>query len=175
MAQLFSQKIKMLIAYQWKMTSLMSRHILPSIFFNIQMTQKTKIQLLGYSGLIPFVSLPFFDLLEVGNNQTIFNLFVLYSLCIYVFLTGSFWAMSIQQGKEPIYAILLFFLPFLLGVFANSYANAEFSVLLSLILSYFVAFFYERIAFEQDIFYKQMRFRLTNIVIISHIGMLIIN
>ena len=83
--------------------------------------------------------------------------------------------MSIQQGKEPIYVILLFFLPFLLGVFANSYANAEFSVLLSLILSYFVAFFYERIAFEQDIFYKQMRFRLTNIVIISHIGMLIIN
>jgi len=157
------------------MTSLMSRHTLPSIFFNIQMTQKTKIQLLGYSGLIPFVSLPFFDLLEVGNNQTIFNLFVLYSLCIYVFLTGSFWAMSIQQEKEPIYAILLFFLPFLLGVFTNFYANAEFSVLLSLILSYFVAFFYERIAFEQDIFYKQMRFRLTNIVIISHIGMLIIN
>ena len=165
----------MLIAYPWKVKLLMSCHILPSIFFKIQMTQKTKIQLLGYSGLIPFVSLPFFSLLDVGNNQTTFNLFVLYSLCIYVFLTGSFWTMNIQQEKEPLYAILLFFLPFLLAIFANSYANAESSVVLSLILSYFVAFFYERMAFEQDIFYKQMRFRLTNIVIISHIGILIIN
>ena len=153
----------------------MSRLILPSKFFNFHMSQKIKIQLLGYSGLIPFVSLPLFSLVDMGNNQTFFYLFILYSLCIYVFLTGSFWAMSIQREEEPAYAILLFFLPFLLSFFVASYANPEFSVVLSLILSYFVAYFYEKITFEQDIFYKQMRFRLTNIVIISHIGMLIIN
>jgi hypothetical protein len=59
--------------------------------------------------------------------------------------------MSIQQENEPIYAILLFFLPFLLGVFANSHANAEFSVLLAPILSYYVAYYDDRIAFDQDI------------------------
>jgi len=52
------------------------------------MTQKQKIQLLGYSGLIPFVILSIFSLFEKEDMKSFFDpqvFFSIYSLCIYTF------------------------------------------------------------------------------------------
>ena len=139
------------------------------------MSQKQKIQLLGYSGLLPFIFLPLLMLLNEGNGKNIFEWFFLYSLLIYIFLTGSFWAMSILSNKEPTYPILLFFLPLLSTAIFSSIFNQEDSLILALLSSFFIAYLYELKTYDHETYYQKMRLILSTVVIISHIGVLIIN
>ncbi len=153
----------------------MKFHIHPLIFFNYFMSNKQKIQLLGYSGLLPFIFLPLLMLLNEGNGKNIFEWFFVYSLLIYIFLTGSFWSLSIQSNKEPTYPILLFFLP-LFGTAIFSFVfNQEDSLILALLSSFFIAYLYELKTFDHEMYYQQMRLILSIFVIVSHIGVLIIN
>lgn len=153
----------------------MNLHIHPLIFFNYFMSKKQKIQLLGYSGLLPFILLPLLMLLNEGSSKGFFELFFVYSLLIYIFLTGSFWTLSIQSNKEPTYPILLFFLPLFVAAIFSFVFNQEDSLILSLLSSFFIAYLYERNTFDHEAYYQQMRLILTITVIISHIGVLIIN
>ena len=83
--------------------------------------------------------------------------------------------MSIEERKEPSYPMLLFFLPLLIGTGFSFLINPNASLILALLCSFMIVYIYEAKTFEQENFYKQMRFRLTVIVIISHIGILITN
>ena len=139
------------------------------------MSQKQKIQLLGYSGLLPFIILPLLMLLNEGGSKNIFEWFFVYSLLIYTFLTGSFWSLSIQSNKEPTYPILLFFLPLFVAAIFSFVFNQEDSLILALLSSFFIAYFYELKTFDHEMYYQQMRLILSTVVIISHIGVLIIN
>ena len=139
------------------------------------MSQKQKIQLLGYSGLLPFIILPLLMLFNEGNSKNIFEWFFVYSLLIYIFLTGSFWALSILSNKEPTYPIFLFFLPLLSTAIFSSILNQEDSLILALLASFFVAYLYEKNAFDHEVYYQQMRSILSTVVMISHIWILIIN
>ena len=139
------------------------------------MSQKQKVQLLGYSGLLPFIILPLLMLLNEGGSKNIFEWFFVYSLLIYTFLTGSFWALSILSNKEPTYPILLFFLPLLSTAIFSSIFNQEDSLILALLSSFFVAYLYEKNVFDHEVYYQQMRLILSTVVMISHIWILIIN
>ena len=145
------------------------------IFFSYFMSQKQKIQLLGYFGLLPFMLLPVLMFLYQGNNKDFFDLFLVYSLLIYIFLTGSFWSLSIQNNKEPTYPILLFFLPLLSAAIFSFVFNQGDSLILSLISSFFIAYLYELYAFDHETYYQQMRSILSTVVIISHTCVLIVN
>ena len=153
----------------------MKFHIHPLIFFNYFMSNKHKIQLLGYSGLLPFIFLPLLMLLDEGNNKNMFEWFFVYSLLIYIFLTGSFWSLSIQNNKEPTYPILLFFLPLFVAAIFSFVFNQEDSLILALLSSFFIAYLYELKTFDHETYYQKMRLILSTVVIISHIGVLIIN
>ena len=153
----------------------MKFHIHPLIFFNYFMSNKQKIQLLGYSGLLPFIFLPLLMLLDEGNNKNMFEWFFVYSLLIYIFLTGSFWSLSIQNNKEPTYPILLFFLPLFVAAIFSFVFNQEDTLILALLSSFFIAYLYELKTFDHEMYYQQMRLILSTVVIISHIGVLIIN
>jgi len=153
----------------------MKFHIHPLIFFNYFMSNKQKIQLLGYSGLLPFIFLPLLMLLNEGNNKNMFEWFFAYSLLIYIFLTGSFWSLSIQSNKEPTYTILLFFLPLFGAAIFSFVFNQDDSLILALLSSFFIAYLYELKTFDHETYYQQMRLILSTVVIISHIGVLIIN
>ena len=50
------------------------------------MTQKQKIQLLGYSGLIPFVMLPIFSLFEKEEMKSFFEPQVFFLYTVYAFI-----------------------------------------------------------------------------------------
>ena len=135
----------------------MKFHIHPLIFFNYFMSNKQKIQLLGYSGLLPFIFLPLLMLLNEGNGKNIFEWFFLYSLLIYIFLTGSFWSFSIKSNKEPTYPILLFFLPLFVAAIFSFVFNQEDSLILALLSSFFIAYLYELNAFDHETYYQKMR------------------
>ena len=150
----------------------MSLHILTQIFFK-KMKQDQKILLLGYSGLIPFLAIPILSFFFEDNRQIFLQFFVVYSLGIYTFLTGNLWSMSINQQKEPIYPILLFFLPWILMIPIGLFTTPYISSILALVFSFLTAYLYEKNLFDQILFYKQMRFRLTMIVIICHLIFLI--
>ena len=153
----------------------MKLHIHPLIFFNHFMSNKHKIQLLGYSGLLPFIFLPLLMLLNEGNNKNMFEWFFVYSLLIYIFLTGSFWSLSIQNNQEPTYPIFLFFLPLFGAAIFSFVFNKDDSLILALLSSFFIAYLYELKTFDHETYYQQMRLILSSVVIISHIGVLIIN
>ena len=153
----------------------MKFHIHPLIFFNYFMSNKQKIQLLGYSGLLPFIFLPLLMLLNEGNNKNMFEWFFVYSLLIYIFLTGSFWSLSIQNNQEPTYPILLFFLPLFVAAIFSFVFNQEDSLILALLSSFFIAYLYELKTFDHETYYQKMRLILSTVVIVSHIGVLIIN
>ena len=114
---------------------------------------------------------------QLGSVKGIFffEWFFLYSLLIYIFLTGSFWSLSIQSNKEPTYPILLFFLPLFVAAIFSFVFNQEDSLILALLSSFFIAYFYELKTFDHEMYYQQMRLILSTVVIISHIGVLIIN
>ena len=153
----------------------MNLHIHPLIFFNYFMSKKQKIQLLGYSGLLPFILLPLLMLLNEGSSKGFFELFFVYSLLIYIFLTGSFWTLTMQSNKEPTYPILLFFLPLFSTAIFSFVFNKEDSLILALLSSFFIAYLYELNAFDHETYYQKMRLILSIVVIVSHIGVLIIN
>ena len=153
----------------------MKLHIHPLIFFNHFMSNKHKIQLLGYSGLLPFIFLPLLMLLNEGNNKNMLEWFFVYSLLIYIFLTGSFWSLSIQNNQEPTYPIFLFFLPLFGAAIFSFVFNKDDSLILALLSSFFIAYLYELKTFDHETYYQQMRLILSSVVIISHIGVLIIN
>tara|TARA_B100000427_G_C15384017_1_gene540234 strand:+ start:339 stop:800 length:462 start_codon:yes stop_codon:yes gene_type:complete len=153
----------------------MKFHIHPLIFFNYFMSNKQKIQILGYSGLLPFIFLPLLMLINEGNSKNIFEWFFVYSLFIYIFLTGSFWSLSIKSNKEPTYPILLFFLPLFGAAIFSFVFNQEDSLILALLSSFFIVYLYELKTFDHETYYQQMRLILSTVVIISHIGILIIN
>ena len=72
-------------------------------------------------------------------------------------------------------AILLFFLP-LFGTAIFSFVfNQEDSLILALLSSFFIAYLYELNAFDNETYYQKMRLILSIVVIVSHIGVLIIN
>ena len=53
--------------------------------------------------------------------------------------------------------------------------NQEDSLILALLSSFFIAYLYELKTFDHETYYQKMRLILSTVVIISHIGVLIIN
>ena len=137
-------------------------------------------KLLSYLGLLPFIFSCI--LIWIIPSLAIYILvgFIAYSLLIYIFLTGSWWALPIAQAIRYI-PILLFFSPFLIFIPSlcmeqlikdkfNLLQNYNLipSSLVALICSYEIGHFYELRKIKLNSEYMNLRFQLTFSVRICH-------
>lgn len=139
-------------------------------------------KLLSYLGLFPFVLMTAMLWINPTWAETIFEIFIIYSTLIFVFLTGTWWGFAQENNKTLLPSIFFFFLPFLIiliiMLFSNQFRDI-FSmpyempaILLGLLISYESGHIYEKNFLNLDKDYLEMRFYLTFGVRICHLLMI---
>ena len=139
-------------------------------------------KLLSYLGLFPFVLMTAVLWINPTWAETIFEIFIIYSTLIFVFLTGTWWGFAKENNKTLLPSIFFFFLPFLIILIIKFFSNQFreiFSVpyemaaiLLGLLISYESGHIYEKNFLNLDKDYLEMRFYLTFGVRICHLLMI---
>lgn len=139
-------------------------------------------KLLSYLGLFPFVLMTAMLWINPTWAEIIFEIFIIYSTLIFVFLTGTWWGFAQENNKTLLPSIFFFFLPFLIiliiMLFSNQFRDI-FSmpyempaILLGLLISYESGHIYEKNFLNLDKDYLEMRFYLTFGVRICHLLMI---
>ncbi|MEO0438697.1 MAG: DUF3429 domain-containing protein [Pseudomonadota bacterium] len=127
-------------------------------------------QLLGAAGLIPFLATAvgvwvFDDLLHALSQRA----FLIYSAAILCFLAGTLWGATLPQPKIGEGATILVSNGVVLFVvFAFLTAQPLLAALL-LMLGHLAQLWYERQSLVRDLWYRQLRTRLTLIAVLCHI------
>lgn len=139
-------------------------------------------KLLSYLGLFPFVLMTAMLWINPTWAEIIFEIFIIYSTLIFVFLTGTWWGFAQENNKTLLPSIFFFFLPFLIiliimlfsnqfrDIFSMPYEMA--AILLGLLISYESGHIYEKNFLNLDKDYLEMRFYLTFGVRICHLLMI---
>lgn len=137
------------------------------------MVKKHMWQVLGWSGVLPFVIFLFLTQVKVTHIPWSSSyLFIVYSACILSFLSGSVWLKgAIDKQQVPtLYSNVVTILAFACVILNNSWS------FLLLIVGYITIL---AIEFRYDLFeqrpsgYKFMRVWVTNVVIACHVLMFI--
>ena len=139
-------------------------------------------KLLSFLGLFPFVLMTAVLWINPTWSEIIFEIFIIYSTLIFVFLTGTWWGFAQRNNKTLIPSIFFFFLPLLIILTSMLFSNKfrEFfsvpyemaAILLGLLISYESGHIYEKNFLNLDKDYLDMRFYLTFGVRICHLLMI---
>tara|TARA_B100001123_G_scaffold403041_1_gene491147 strand:- start:955 stop:1425 length:471 start_codon:yes stop_codon:yes gene_type:complete len=147
------------------------------------MSTENKVKLLGYLGLIPFLSLSFFVWFLPYNvpYETLCLSFFFYALMINSFLSGNLWSYNLERKINPSIPIIFFFLPilFFLVVIMLTYqafqlgASLGLSATLSFIASFCGIYIYEKRTVGHEDYYSNLRLQLTLVVVTCHLSWVI--
>ncbi len=126
-------------------------------------------QRLGYAGLLPFYGLISGSLFCTDWEKSISTQgFIIYSLAILCFLAGALWGMA-QKENEAIWSKLVVSNGLVLfAVGAVLTAQVAMASLL-LMFAYMALWWFERRAFNSEVWYVSLRSRLTIGVTVAHI------
>lgn len=133
-------------------------------------------QILGYSGLLPFIAI---TLAVIAQIDGAFQLFTIYSLSILAFMAGGAWGAIQQQTvdknakaqSDGLQVAILAYLIALLGVLLPHTLT-----LILFVIAFGMVIFLEQ---KQELFsgyspsYRKMRRFLTSVVILCHIALLL--
>lgn len=125
---------------------------------------------LGYSGLIPFITLPFFIVTDVISYYEGMSLFNYYSAIILSFLGGTFWIDNINRtGKvSDLYVATL---PSIIGFASIALLSAAVAMWVTLLM-FIGVLVYELNKLDTALWYKRLRINLSSVVCVCHLMML---
>ena len=133
--------------------------------------------ILGYLGLIPFVSLMIHTVLELTILNTVqaSMAFVQYSAIILSFLGGVHWYQALTEPKNR-HQVYVAMLPSIIGWVALLIFNQKITLFV-LSVSYLFILMYDKyyLSLPKDmvVYYTKMRLILTSVVIFSHVMMIL--
>lgn len=133
-------------------------------------------QRLGYAGLLPFLAFTLGGLLDVYADHAI-RLFVIYSALILSFLGGVHWGLAMQGDGSPTRALKWSMLPSIIGIILF-FAGVWVSPLTMLTVLAFTHLFwlnFEKRHFSEQLWYLELRNRLTFTVVALHVILIIIS
>lgn len=136
----------------------------------------TSAKLLGYLGLIPFISLPLLVTMDAINYFQGYLYFVQYSAIILSFFGGIHWLDAIQNNRKN-HQLYVAMLPSIIAWLALIFLKGD--MLLSVLsMSYIGILMYDKfvLALTKSILidYIKLRVILTTVVVISHLVMAMI-
>lgn len=130
-------------------------------------------KLLGYLGLIPFITIPIAVMFEVLSFPQAFAFFTQYSAIILSFLGGIHWYAAITDNgpKHQIYAAML---PSIIGWLALI-GFADVRTLGILAVAHVAVVFYDKFTLQMSpqliVDYTRLRVQLTTVVVVCHAAM----
>ncbi|WP_258240055.1 DUF3429 domain-containing protein [Pseudidiomarina homiensis] len=133
-------------------------------------------QRLGYAGLIPFLAFTLGGLLDVYADHAV-RLFVIYSALILSFLGGIHWGVAMQSEASPTRAFKWSMLPSIIGIvlfFAGIWVS-PLSMLTVLALTHLFWLNFEKRHLSEQLWYLELRNRLTFTVVALHVILIIIS
>lgn len=133
-------------------------------------------QRLGYAGLIPFLAFTLGGLLDVYGEHAI-RLFVIYSALILSFLGGIHWGVAMQSGGTPTRALKWSMIPSIigLGAFVAGIWWSPLTLLTILALTHLFWLNFEKRHLAEQLWYLELRNRLTFTVVALHVILIIIS
>lgn len=130
----------------------------------------TNAKLLGYLGLIPFITIPFAVILNVLSFPQAFAFFTQYSAIILSFLGGIHWYAAITENRSN-HQIYIAMLPSIIGWLALI-GFADVRTLGILAVAHVAVVFYDKFTLQMSpsliIEYTRLRVQLTTICVVCH-------
>lgn len=133
-------------------------------------------QRLGYAGLVPFLVFTLGGLLDVYADHAV-RLFVIYSALILSFLGGIHWGVAMQSEDSPTRAFKWSMLPSIIGIvlfFAGTWVS-PLTMLTVLALTHLFWLNFEKRHLSEQLWYLELRNRLTFTVVALHVILIIIS
>lgn len=133
-------------------------------------------QRLGFAGLIPFLAFTLGGLLDVYAEHAI-RLFVIYSAQILSFLGGIHWGVAMQTDGSPTRSLKWSMLPSIVGIslfFAGLWLS-PLTMLTILALTHLFWLNFEKRHLPEQLWYLELRNRLTFTVVALHVILIIIS
>lgn len=133
-------------------------------------------QRLGFAGLIPFLAFTLGGLLDVYAEHAI-RLFVIYSALILSFLGGIHWGVAMQTDGSPTRSLKWSMLPSIVGIslfFAGLWLS-PLTMLTILALTHLFWLNFEKRHLPEQLWYLELRNRLTFTVVALHVILIIIS
>lgn len=133
-------------------------------------------QRLGYAGLLPFLAFTLGGLLDVYGDHAI-RLFVIYSALILSFLGGVHWGVAMQSEGSPSRALKWSMVPSIIGIllfFAGVWVS-PLTMLTVVALTHLFWLNFEKRHLAEQLWYLELRNRLTFTVVALHVILIIIS
>ncbi|RUO61878.1 DUF3429 domain-containing protein [Pseudidiomarina insulisalsae] len=133
-------------------------------------------QRLGYLGLLPFLAFTLGGLLDVYAEHSL-RLFVIYSALILSFLGGVQWGVAIHSEGSPMRLLKWSMVPTVVGLivfFAGIWVSAL-TMLIVLALMHLFWLNFEKRHLPDELWYLELRSRLTFTVVALHVILIIIS
>lgn len=133
-------------------------------------------QRLGYAGLLPFLAFTLGGLLDIYADHAV-RLFVIYSAIILSFLGGIHWGIAMQSGGSPTRILKWSMLPSIVGIvaFIAGIWWSPLSLLTLLALTHLFWLNFEKRHLPEQLWYLELRNRLTFTVVALHVILIIIS
>ncbi|NCP64364.1 MAG: DUF3429 domain-containing protein [Paraglaciecola sp.] len=130
-------------------------------------------RMLGYAGLLPFITLPIIGFLGLHDTDAVVKIFIQYSAVILAFLGGIHWYDALHRTAKKM-QLSVAMLPSLLA-WCCLLMPALDSAIVLLIAGFVGMLFYDLQTLKIDRAYKNLRIQLTTVTVLGHSAMLLMN
>lgn len=134
------------------------------------MKKSNHAKLLGFAGLLPFISLPIFTLLDAISLFEGLSFFAQYSAVILSFLGGVIWLDGIINQK-PVWQLYVAMLPSIVGWISLTIMPPKISIVI-LMVSFIALLMLEQKCLKSALWYFRLRVRLTSVAIGGYLMMI---